>query len=719
MPPEQLRALIIAEADLGERIVRALILRRVALIEAGAQRPGADRRDRSPPECCACRTSCAATGSRITSSTPAATPTRRALVEQYGAPAGEPLVVCPDGIGARQPVAKTRWRAASACSTRAEHDELFDVAVVGAGPAGLATAVYAASEGLHVVVLDCRAFGGQAGASARIENYLGFPTGISGQALAGRAFVQAQKFGAEMLIPAQARVARLHATRRRRRARARARATAGACAPAPSSSRAARAIGARLCRDSSEFEGRGVWYWASAIEAQMCAQAEVALVGGGNSAGQAAVFLVAARRESPHAGARREPRREHVALSDRSHRRDAQHRAPPRTELTQLCTASRRGGLPRSPGATIGRAIETSAPIRNVFLFVGADPETAWLAELRHEFDAQRFRRSPASDRPADGQARPSRSSRACRRVRGRRRALGLGQARRRRDRRRRRGGGADPPTSRVGSPASLKPERAKWLTGHGRGRRRNQAPRIAAFKERPNCDASGLDPRHLEAARSSRPDRSRGAPNGSRALLQCALDAASPRNCLMCQRVVISTSWTSPRVKSSAARSGEPRFVPGARQTASRSAWGGRGEQLPGPRQGDEPREVQPQQEDRQRCERPVERPEVAPWIKYAANPRLPSSSAMPPSSPPTIASRQRTCALGNQWNSRRGWRCIARSAPGRARAREAAAQCGQGPSRRRRGSWSPRGGPDERQARPSASEGIGRGAAAAGAPS
>src|SRR5207245_6210983 len=82
----------------------------------------------------------------------------------------------------------------------AEHIELFDVAVVGAGPAGLATAVYAASEGLHVVVLDCRSYGGQAGASARIENFLGFPTGISGQALAARAFIQAQKFGAEFMI---------------------------------------------------------------------------------------------------------------------------------------------------------------------------------------------------------------------------------------------------------------------------------------------------------------------------------------------------------------------------------------------------------------------------------------------------------------------------------------------------------------------------------------
>ena len=85
-----------------------------------------------------------------------------------------------------------------------ERDELFDVAVVGAGPAGLATAVYAASEGLRVIVIECRSFGGQAGASARIENYLGFPTGISGQALAGRASVQAQKFGAQLLIPARA-----------------------------------------------------------------------------------------------------------------------------------------------------------------------------------------------------------------------------------------------------------------------------------------------------------------------------------------------------------------------------------------------------------------------------------------------------------------------------------------------------------------------------------
>ena len=97
--------------------------------------------------------------------------------------------------------AKTNWRAASGWCGRSIPNRLYDVAVIGAGPAGLATAVYAASEGLSVLVLDCRAFGGQAGASARIENYLGFPTGITGIALMARAYNQAQKFGAEMAIP--------------------------------------------------------------------------------------------------------------------------------------------------------------------------------------------------------------------------------------------------------------------------------------------------------------------------------------------------------------------------------------------------------------------------------------------------------------------------------------------------------------------------------------
>src|SRR5258706_11765266 len=202
LPPGQLRALIIAEADLGERLVRALILRPVALIQSGPSGPGligrpgaADllrlqnflRRNGAPYHVVdAAQDACAA-----------------ALMEQYGAAPGEPLVVCPDGSVLLNPTENALARCIGMIDTR-QCDEVFDVAVVGAGPAGLATAVYAASEGMRVAVLDCRSFGGQAGASARIENYFGFPTGISGQALAGRAFVQAQKFGAKMIIPAEA-----------------------------------------------------------------------------------------------------------------------------------------------------------------------------------------------------------------------------------------------------------------------------------------------------------------------------------------------------------------------------------------------------------------------------------------------------------------------------------------------------------------------------------
>ena len=148
--------------------------------------------------------------------------------------------------------------------------------------------------------------GGQAGASARIENYLGFPTGISGQALAGRAFVQAQKFGAEIMIPTEVKSLDCNARRRRIGAeladgeRIRARSVV-------------IATGARYRRPAIDnlgnFEGRGVWYWASPIEARLCRGEEVVLVGGGNSAGQAAVFLVRPRRQGDDPGARQRPGR--------------------------------------------------------------------------------------------------------------------------------------------------------------------------------------------------------------------------------------------------------------------------------------------------------------------------------------------------------------------------------------------------------------------------
>lgn len=400
--PSQLRALIIAEADLGERLVRALILRRVALIEAGASGPvligepnGADllrlqnflRRNGEPYHVVDARHD----GDAM------------ALMEQSGAAPGEPLVVCPDGSVLVNPTEETLARCIGMVDTVA-HDELFDVAVVGAGPAGLSTAVYAASEGLRVVVLDCRSYGGQAGASARIENYLGFPTGISGQALAGRAYVQAQKFGAEMLIPAE--VQSLDCSRSGAERELSIRLTDGRRLRART---VVIASGARYRRPDvprlQEFEGRGIWYWASALEATLCARTEVALVGGGNSAGQAAVFL------SQHAAkVHMLVRGSGLAASMSRYLIDRLEAAPnirlwPETSLTALHGEGSDG----LAGVTWydGRAgQDEERPVRNVFLFVGADPETGWLEGCRIEVDAHGFVRTGAdvayqpSDRP-------------------------------------------------------------------------------------------------------------------------------------------------------------------------------------------------------------------------------------------------------------------------------------------------------------------------------
>ena len=386
VPPSQLRALIIAEADLGERIVRALILRRVALIQSGASGPVLMGRRESPE---LLRLQNFLTRNASPHQVVDATQDRdaAALLEQYGAALADALVVCPDGSVLLNPSEDALARTLGMLDS-AEHNELFDVAVVGAGPAGLATAVYAASEGLHVVVLDCRAFGGQAGASARIENYLGFPTGISGQALAGRAFVQAQKFGAEILIPAQA--AALDCSKAgldgelslkltdERRLRSRT---------------VVIASGARYRRPAvprlSEFEGRGVSYWASALEAKMCAGAEVVVVGGGNSAGQAAVFLaqhaskvfILIRGGSLAASMSR-------YLIDRI---DATPNIEqrPHTELTQLHGDLE--GLTAVTWRNKQTGVEEKRPIQHVFLFVGADPETRWLEGCGVKLDKHGF----------------------------------------------------------------------------------------------------------------------------------------------------------------------------------------------------------------------------------------------------------------------------------------------------------------------------------------
>ena len=401
LPPEQLRALIIAEADLGERIMRALILRRVALLQQGASGVVLVGNPRAPDVL-------RLQGFLDRNGYPnhvldVGQDAEAALLhQQYGAAPDEALAVCTDGTVLRNPREEEIASCIGLTDTLA-HDELFDVIVVGAGPAGLSTAVYAASEGLRVLVLDRRAFGGQAGASARIENYLGFPTGISGQALAGRAYVQAQKFGATILIPAQ--VASLDCEQQERDGTLRLQLTDGRTLRTRT---VVIASGARYRRPAvprlSEFEGHGVWYWASALEARMCKGAEVVLVGGGNSAGQGAVFL-SQHAERVHMLVRGEG----LAASMSRYLIERIAAIPnialrPRSELTQLRGDAVEGlTAVRWRDHQEDREVET--PARNVFLFVGAEPETDWLRGCGIAIDPQGFVLTGAAVPAAAGRA--------------------------------------------------------------------------------------------------------------------------------------------------------------------------------------------------------------------------------------------------------------------------------------------------------------------------
>jgi thioredoxin reductase (NADPH) len=246
-----------------------------------------------------------------------------------------------------------------------------DVVVLGAGPAGLAAAVYAASEGLDVLVLEPSFPGGQAGSSSKIENYLGFPTGISGQALAGRAYTQAQKFGAQVMVARGAR--KLDCAHR-----------PYAIEMGEGSPVQARAVviatGAQYRKlpleDLTRFEGTGVYYAASFMEAQLCAGEEVVVVGGGNSAGQAAVFL-AQTVEHVHMLVRSS------GLADTMSRYLIRRieESPKITVRTHTEVVEVRGEdhLERVRWRNRRSGEEEERAIRHVFVMTGAIPCTQWL----------------------------------------------------------------------------------------------------------------------------------------------------------------------------------------------------------------------------------------------------------------------------------------------------------------------------------------------------
>ncbi len=367
---EQLLALVQTDAELSGLILRAFILRRVELISRGlgdAVLLGSDH--------------CAGT-LRV-----------KAFLTRNGHPysyidldhdndvqqfldrfhvtvADVPVLICRGEVVLRRP---TNQEIADCLgfNTGIDATQVRDLVIIGAGPAGLAAAVYAASEGLDVLVLESSAPGGQAGSSSRIENYLGFPTGISGQDLTGRAYTQAQKFGAQVMIAEPAtRLSCDHLPYgveiggdRRVPTRAIIIAT-GAEYRKPAIENLAR------------FEGAGVYYAASFMEAQLCVDAEVIVVGGGNSAGQAAVFLAQTAR------------RVHMLVRSNGLAQSMSRYLIRRIEetsglvlRTQTELTALEGGihLERVRWRDAHTGHSETRDIQHVFFMAGAEPNTGWL----------------------------------------------------------------------------------------------------------------------------------------------------------------------------------------------------------------------------------------------------------------------------------------------------------------------------------------------------
>jgi thioredoxin reductase (NADPH) len=387
IPPERLRAVLIAEAELGERIMRALILRRIGLVESGGGGPivlghGGEsnvlrlldflRRNGHP----------------YLQLDPEKDAGAEALVTRFHVTPDElPIVLCPGGQLLRNPSEGQLARCIGLVGP-VDQDRIYDVVIVGAGPSGLATAVYAGSEGLSVIVLDCHSFGGQAGASSRIENYMGFPTGISGLGLTARAYNQAQKFGVEFAIPDEA--------------------TRLTCSSDPfhillgsgerlQSRSAVIATGARYRRldiaNLAEFEGTTIHYWASPLEAGLVAGQDIALVGGGNSAGQAVAYL--ATRASRITMLVRRP-----LEATMSHYLIERIRELPNVEIVTGVQVFALDGAGRSLSGISWRDLasgaETRRAVSQLFSFIGADPYTEWLAGSGIALDARGFIRTGA-----------------------------------------------------------------------------------------------------------------------------------------------------------------------------------------------------------------------------------------------------------------------------------------------------------------------------------
>ncbi len=375
------RRMLQSEPDIAEIVMRAFILRRVGLIrhsQGGALLVGPGH----SADTLRLQQFLSRNGYPLRLVDTEADAEGAGFIERFSLGHGElPVIVLPGHRVLRNP-SLTSLADELGLTEPFDHATVFDLAVVGAGPAGLAAATYGASEGLQTIVVECMAPGGQAGTSSKIENYLGFPTGISGMALAGRAQVQAQKFGARLAISRAVTGVDCDAT-------------PFALTLEDGSTILARAIviasGARYRKlevpGFERFEGSGIYYAATAMEASLCRDAEVIVVGGGNSAGQAAVFLAGSVRHV------------HVLVRGQGLAATMSDYLVQRIERSSHITLHTHSAIVSLEGShTLEHVVwrdhrsgaETRRPVTAIFAMIGAEPNTAWVDGCL-ELDPQGF----------------------------------------------------------------------------------------------------------------------------------------------------------------------------------------------------------------------------------------------------------------------------------------------------------------------------------------
>jgi thioredoxin reductase (NADPH) len=366
---QHMLALMQSDAELGEILTRAFILRRVELVAAGVGDVVLIGSTHSA-DTLRIKEFLMRNGHPYSYIDLERDPDVQNLLDSFHLAASEiPVVICRGKVVLRNP-SKQQIADCLGFNESIDQTHVRDLVVIGAGPSGLAAAVYGASEGLDILMLETSSPGGQAGSSSKIENYLGFPTGISGQELAARAYNQAQKFGAEMLIAKGTRLvcdSKPYVVEVENGARIPARTVV-------------IATGAEYRRpplkNLSRFEGAGVYYGATFVEAQLCGGEEVIVVGGGNSAGQAAVFLAETTK------------RVHMLIRSAGLAESMSRYLIRRIEQTPTIVLRPHSEIEALEGGNhlesvhwqnnqTGQVEEHN--IRHVFVMTGADPNTRWL----------------------------------------------------------------------------------------------------------------------------------------------------------------------------------------------------------------------------------------------------------------------------------------------------------------------------------------------------